>query len=93
MPNVPWRCRSSYISCVNSWRPFPARSSTRIGEGRYLGCNQAFLALLGKPRSAVIGATVYDLAPRDLADRYQAADDELFKRQWFAGVRDQGPAR
>jgi diguanylate cyclase (GGDEF)-like protein/PAS domain S-box-containing protein len=50
-------------------------------EGRYLGCNQAFLALLGKPRSAVIGATVHDLAPHDLADRYQAADDELFKRR------------
>jgi diguanylate cyclase (GGDEF)-like protein/PAS domain S-box-containing protein len=49
-------------------------------EGRYLGCNQAFLDLLGRVRSEVIGATVYDLAPRDLAHRYTAADDELLQR-------------
>ncbi len=49
-------------------------------EGRYLGCNQAFLDLLGRARSEVIGATVYDLAPRDLAHRYTAADDELLQR-------------
>jgi diguanylate cyclase (GGDEF)-like protein/PAS domain S-box-containing protein len=48
-------------------------------EGRYLGCNQAFLEMIGKPRSAVIGATAYDLAPRDLAERYRSADDELFQ--------------
>lgn len=49
-------------------------------EGHYLGCNQAFLDLLGRTRSDVIGATVYDLAPRDLANRYTAADDELLQR-------------
>ena len=48
--------------------------------GRYLGCNQAFLDLTGRTRSEVIGATVYDFGPRDLADRYKAADDELFRR-------------
>jgi hypothetical protein len=26
----------------------------------------------------VIGVTAYDIAPRELADRYKAADDELF---------------
>ncbi|MCB1932479.1 MAG: PAS domain S-box protein [Candidatus Accumulibacter sp.] len=49
-------------------------------EGRYLGCNQAFLDMIGKPRSEVVGATVYDVAPRGLADRYMAADEELFER-------------
>ncbi|WP_300341631.1 PAS domain S-box protein [Accumulibacter sp.] len=48
--------------------------------GRYLGCNQSFLEMLGKPREAVVGATVYDVAPRELADRYRAADEELFQR-------------
>lgn len=48
-------------------------------DGRYLGCNQAFLDMIGKERSAVVGATVYDLAPPDLADRYRAADDELLQ--------------
>ncbi len=48
-------------------------------DGLYLGCNQAFLEMIGKPRSAVIGASVYDLAPRDLAEVYRSADDELFQ--------------
>ncbi|MCX7148581.1 MAG: PAS domain S-box protein [Rhodocyclales bacterium] len=47
-------------------------------QGRYLGFNQRYLDFIGKPRSELIGATVYDIAPRDLADRYQAADEELF---------------
>jgi PAS domain S-box-containing protein len=59
-------------------------------EGRYLGCNQAFLEMIGKSRSEVVGASVYDVAPRALADRYQAADDELFRRARFAGVRSAG---
>ncbi len=50
-------------------------------EGRYLGCNQAFLEMVGKPRNAVVGATVYDLAPRDLAERYRSADDDLFQHR------------
>ncbi|WP_300453892.1 PAS domain S-box protein [Accumulibacter sp.] len=49
-------------------------------EGRYLGCNQAFLRMIGKTREQVVGATVYDFAPRNLADQEQAADDELFER-------------
>jgi len=48
--------------------------------GRYLGCNQAFLDMIGKRRSEVVGATVYDVAPHDLAERYRAADNELFER-------------
>ncbi|MDO8789157.1 MAG: EAL domain-containing protein [Sulfuritalea sp.] len=47
-------------------------------QGRYLGFNQRYLEFIGKPRSELIGATVYDIAPRDLADRYRAADEELF---------------
>ncbi|WP_295306962.1 PAS domain S-box protein [Accumulibacter sp.] len=49
-------------------------------QGRYLGCNQAFLEMIGRRREQVIGATVHDLAPPDLAARYQAADDALFSR-------------
>jgi hypothetical protein len=46
-------------------------------HGRYLGGNQRYLDLLDQRREKLIGATVHDIAPRDLADRYQAADDEL----------------
>ena len=46
--------------------------------GRYLGGNRDFEKMLGLPREKFIGKTVYDIAPKDLADRYRAADDALF---------------
>ncbi|EXI79034.1 MAG: Bacteriophytochrome cph2 [Candidatus Accumulibacter appositus] len=49
-------------------------------QGLYLGCNQAFLEMIGKSRREVVGASVYDVAPRALADRYMAADEALFQR-------------
>jgi diguanylate cyclase (GGDEF)-like protein/PAS domain S-box-containing protein len=52
----------------------------RNRQGLYLGCNQAFLAMIGKSRTEVVGASVYDIAPRALADGYMAADEELFQR-------------
>jgi len=45
--------------------------------GRYLGCNGAFLAHLGRPLEDVIGKTVFDVWPPDLATVYAAADREL----------------
>ncbi len=47
-------------------------------RGRYLGCNQAFEAYIGIARNQLIGKTVYDVAPRQLADVYHAADAALF---------------
>ncbi|MDP1733568.1 MAG: PAS domain S-box protein [Sulfuritalea sp.] len=47
-------------------------------EGRHLGCNQRFADFLGKPRSEVIGTTIHDIAPADLADRAWTVDEELF---------------
>jgi diguanylate cyclase (GGDEF)-like protein/PAS domain S-box-containing protein len=49
-------------------------------EGRYLGFNQYFVNLIGQPREKLLGATVYDIEPAELADRYRAADEELFNR-------------
>ena len=49
-------------------------------DGRYLGCNAAFAEYLGRPKEQIVGATTYDVAPKDLADRYAAADAELFSR-------------
>ncbi|RMD01367.1 EAL domain-containing protein [Aquitalea palustris] len=46
--------------------------------GRYIGCNSAFEQYLGKARSELIGYTVFDISPPDLAARYQAADQALF---------------
>ncbi|MFA5267458.1 MAG: PAS domain S-box protein, partial [Methanoregula sp.] len=47
-------------------------------DGKYLGCNPPFEAYIGIGREDLIGKTVYDLSPKDLADRYAAADQQLF---------------
>ncbi len=48
--------------------------------GRYLGCNKAFEAALGKSAAAIIGRSVHDLSPGDLADTYHAKDMELLNQ-------------
>ena len=47
-------------------------------EGRYVGCNVAFERYLGRPRSDIIGKTVFDMAPQDIAARYHEEDQKLF---------------
>lgn len=46
-------------------------------EGRYIACNKAFETYLGLPRSRLIGSTVFDISPPDLAAIYQKADLDL----------------
>jgi two-component system, NtrC family, sensor kinase len=48
-------------------------------QGRYLGCNEAFERFLGKQRQDIVGKSVYDLSPKELADRYHAADLPLLE--------------
>ncbi len=48
-------------------------------KGRYQGCNEAFLTYYGKPREEVIGKSVYDLNPPELADVYYKRDQEIFQ--------------
>ena len=45
--------------------------------GRYLGCNRVFEQFFGTLRKDIVGKTVYDLSPKDLADRHASADREL----------------
>jgi len=47
-------------------------------QGRYTGCNEAFLASLGKRRDEIIGKSVFDLAPATIAQRYFEMDEALF---------------
>lgn len=47
-------------------------------NGVYKGCNQAFLEYLGISKDQIIDKSVYDLSPRELADRYHQADMTLF---------------
>lgn len=47
-------------------------------QGRYLGYNRAFEDSIGLTRDQLIGKSVYDVAPRDLADKYHEMDEALF---------------
>ncbi len=49
-------------------------------EGRYLGFNRAFEIFFGKTRKELIGKTVFDIHPQNLAEIYQTKDNELFER-------------
>ena len=46
-------------------------------QGRYLGCNQAFETFFGQTKAQLIGKTVFDVTPPDLAAIYHAKDMEL----------------
>ena len=48
-------------------------------KGVYLGCNKAFEAYLGKESDEIIGKTVFDMGPRELAEKYQQKDNDLFQ--------------
>ncbi|OHC65493.1 MAG: hypothetical protein A2040_13570 [Rhodocyclales bacterium GWA2_65_19] len=48
-------------------------------QGRYQGCNRAYEEALGKSRSEIIGKSVFDMAPPEIANKYHAKDAELFQ--------------
>lgn len=47
--------------------------------GLYLGCNKAFERFLGLPQDKIVGKTVSQIAPRELARKYHQADEVLLK--------------
>ena len=58
----------------------PAPVFYKDAGGRYLGCNLAFEQYLGFSQEQIIGKTVGDVAPKDLAEVYQQADQGLLER-------------
>jgi len=48
-------------------------------DGRYLGCNRAYETLFGLESGQLVGKTVFDINPRDLAETGHAKDNELFE--------------
>lgn len=55
----------------------PSPIFIKDGSGRYIACNRAFESYIGVPRSKLCGATVYEIAPAELAAIYEKADLEL----------------
>lgn len=50
-------------------------------KGLYLGCNSLFCDFIGLNKQQVIGSSVYDVAPPELADVYHRADMELMEKK------------
>ncbi|MEN6320127.1 MAG: PAS domain S-box protein [Syntrophaceae bacterium] len=48
-------------------------------EGIYRGCNKAFEEFLGLKKDGIVGKSVYDVYPEDLADKYHEMDSALFR--------------
>ncbi|MBL4721533.1 MAG: diguanylate cyclase [Alphaproteobacteria bacterium] len=57
----------------------PAPIFFKDSEGRYLGCNNAFEAFVGRTRDELVGKSVFELWDKDLAQVYFDADNELYK--------------
>ena len=55
----------------------PAPVFFKDSAGVYTGCNLAFQNYLGRTRQDIIGKTVYDMAPPELAQLYERRDREL----------------
>jgi PAS domain S-box-containing protein len=70
------RRQAEFLQVIIDTIPNPVFFKDRVG--RYIGCNRAFEQLYGMPRDRIAGKTVYDLAPKELADLYSKTDDDLF---------------
>lgn len=49
-------------------------------NGLYQGCNTAFESYIGFTKEKIVGKSVYDLSPRELADQYAKMDAVLFNK-------------
>lgn len=58
----------------------PAPLYYKDEAGLYLGCNGAFEAFIGLRRDEIVGHSVYDVAPPELAEIYRKADNDLLFR-------------
>ncbi|MEP9411793.1 MAG: diguanylate cyclase [Candidatus Brocadia sp.] len=59
----------------------PAPIFYKNTDGKYTGCNKAFEDFLGMKKEEIIGKTVYEVAPKEFADRYYEADKALFQNK------------
>ena len=67
---------SRFLAAMIDTLPMPIFFKDK--NGKYLGCNPPFEEYIGIKRGDLMGKTVYDISPRDLADRYAAADQQMF---------------
>jgi diguanylate cyclase (GGDEF)-like protein/PAS domain S-box-containing protein len=73
------RDKADFLQTIVDAVPIPL--FFKDAAGRYLGCNRSFEESIGKSRQEIVGRTVYEVAPSDLAAVYHQADLELISRQ------------
>lgn len=62
--------------------------------GKYIHCNKAFERFTGKNKNQIIGKTVYDMGPKEIADKYHKMDQQLLEQggiqqyEWKVKNRD-----
>jgi PAS domain S-box-containing protein len=66
--------------------------------GVYLGCNAAFEAFIGMPKSDIVGKTVHDVLPKERADKHHEADVALLRHSGvktyeLSGIYSDGGSR
>lgn len=68
---------TSFLRLQATLDGLPCPIFIKNSTGCYIACNRAFEEYLGLPRTTIIGATVHDIAPPELASIYEQADREL----------------
>ncbi len=71
------RVNSDFITTLMDAIPVPIFYKDK--EGRYLGFNKAFEEFYGQTKEEMIGKSVFDIAPRELAEVFHAKDLEVLQ--------------
>ena len=64
----------------------PAPVFYKDNQGKYLGCNRAFLDFLGLSKTQVIGKSVFEVMSPEVAEIFYQADQNLFRERGAAGL-------
>jgi PAS domain S-box-containing protein len=68
----------NYVKALMHSIPVPV--FYRDVRGVYQDCNKAFETMVGKSRAGIIGKSIHELFPEDLADHYRSMDDLIIDR-------------
>lgn len=72
-----FKAQTDFFQALINAIPSPVFYKDR--QGRYTGCNKAFEEFVGRSRDEIIGKTVYDMGPKEIADEYHRMDEALFE--------------
>lgn len=81
MPKKTKKTKEDYSFLQTLVNTIPSPIFCKNTEGVYTGCNKAFEEYLGISRESIIGKSVYEIAPDDLAFIYNRKDQDLLDQQ------------